>query len=116
MFQRFACVFFFHPTYTGSPPKIPGGSALIFQMEILEIQGDKVEARKCNPETLEKCNLKEQAYVQKMKGKSSDQMEKELKRLTEMMGSRMKPDLQKWISRRLYILKQMVEPKTEEEL
>ena len=85
-------------------------------MEILEIQGDKVEALKCNPETLEECNEKEQGYVQKMKAKASDQVEKELKRLTEMMSSKMKPELQQWISRRLNILKQMVEPNTAEEL
>ena len=31
----------------GSPPKIQGGDVLVFQMEILEIKGDKVEALKC---------------------------------------------------------------------
>jgi hypothetical protein len=111
-----ACVFASLFLPKGSPPKIPGGSALIFQMEILEIQGEKVRALKCNPATLEECNEKEQGYVKKMKGKASDQLEKELKRLTEMMNSRMKPELHKWISRRLHILKQMVEPKTDKEL
>jgi hypothetical protein len=28
----------------GSPPKIPGKSVLVFQMEILQIQGEKVGA------------------------------------------------------------------------
>jgi FKBP-type peptidyl-prolyl cis-trans isomerase len=112
----YSLTFYCFSSQKGSPPKIPGNSALIFQMEILEIQGDKVEALKCNPETLKECNDKEQGYVRKMKAKASDQVEKELKRLTEMMSSKMKPELQQWISRRLNILKQMVEPNTAEEL
>ena len=34
---------------SGSPPKIQGGDALVFQMELLEIKGGKVEASKCDP-------------------------------------------------------------------
>merc|ERR1711871_1392498 len=37
----------------GSGAKIPGGSALIFQMELIKIKGDKVQALNCDAETLE---------------------------------------------------------------
>jgi FKBP-type peptidyl-prolyl cis-trans isomerase FklB len=40
----------------GSPPKIPGGSALIFRMEIIKIKGDKVAANRCDVATLEGCD------------------------------------------------------------
>ena len=53
----------------GSPPKIGGGDALIFVMEMIEIVGDKVPAVKCNVVTLEECNDKEKTYVEKAKGK-----------------------------------------------
>lgn len=101
----------------GSPPKIPGDSTLIFQIEMLEIKGDKVEAMKCNPETGEDCNEKEQGYVTKMKKKTTQEVKKELDRLTELSNTKMKPELIEWIKRRVHILKQMVEqPKKEEEL
>merc|ERR1719201_2989194 len=51
----------------GSGAKIPGGSALIFRMEILKIKGDKVDAITCDPASLEGCNDKEKAFVEKMK-------------------------------------------------
>ena len=100
----------------GSPPKIPGGSVLTFQMEIIEIQGDKVDALKCDGETLDSCNEKEKGYIEKMQAKEKAQIEKEYERLKGMLDGKMKPELHAWISRRLYILKQMVEPKKEEEL
>merc|ERR1711871_258485 len=36
----------------GSPPKIPGGAALIFTIEMIKIKGDKVQALNCDAETL----------------------------------------------------------------
>jgi FKBP-type peptidyl-prolyl cis-trans isomerase FklB len=99
----------------GSPPKIPGGSVLIFTMEIIEIQGDKVDALKCNPTTKEDCNEKETAYIEKMLAKEKEAMEKEYERLKGMVNDKMKPELQAWISRRIHILKQLVEPKVNQE-
>merc|ERR1719231_2002138 len=32
----------------GSPPKIPGGSVLVFTIEMIEIKGDKVPAQRCD--------------------------------------------------------------------
>lgn len=36
----------------GSPPKIGGGDALIFKMEIVSIEGEGVPAITCDPSTL----------------------------------------------------------------
>jgi len=53
----------------GSPPKIGGGDALIFVMEMIEIMGEKVVATRCDVDTLEGCTDKEKGYVEKAKGK-----------------------------------------------
>merc|ERR1711998_344587 len=92
---------------SGSPPKIPGGSALIFRMEILKIKGDKVDAITCDPSSLEGCNDKEKAYVEKMKTKDAEGLKKELKRLQGMNGNSMKPELQTWMARRINVLTKM---------
>merc|ERR1712010_403826 len=84
---------------SGSPPKIPGGSALIFRMEIIKIKGDKVDAITCEPSTGDGCNEKEKAFVEKMKAKDAEALQKELKRLKGMKGSAMKPELQTWLMR-----------------
>lgn len=78
-------------------------------------QGDKVDALKCNPTTKEDCNEKETAYIEKMLAKEKEAMEKEYERLKGMVNDKMKPELQTWISRRIHILKQLVEPKVNQE-
>jgi len=108
----------------GSPPKIPGKSVLVFQMEILEIQGDpsqKVPAVKCSvskPE--EKCNDKERAYIEKVSGGVWDENKKksELERLRRIYNNdrdSLKDELANWLYRRIRILEQMVEVKGKEE-
>merc|ERR1711934_887455 len=92
---------------SGSPPKIPGGSALIFRMEIIKIKGDKVDAITCEPSTGDGCNEKEKAFVEKMKAKDAEALQKELKRLKGMNGSSMKPELQTWMQRRINVLTKM---------
>ena len=87
----------------GSPPKIKGGDVLVFVMEIIKINGDKVDAIKCDPETKENCNEKESAYIDKMKKKFAgnvDGIKGELKRLEGMSSAKVKPELQQWMSRR----------------
>merc|ERR1711865_626967 len=91
----------------GSPPKIPGGSALIFRMEIIKIKGDKVDAITCEPATLKGCNDKEKAFVEKMKASPADKLKSELSRLQRMNGGSMKPELQSWMVRRLNVLTKM---------
>merc|ERR1711861_36463 len=91
----------------GSPPKIPGGSALVFRMEIIKIKGDKKPAITCDPSTLNGCNDKEKAFVEKMKSAEPEKLKKELKRLQGMNGGAMKPELQQWMARRINVLTQM---------
>merc|ERR1712054_692647 len=91
----------------GSPPKIPGGSALVFRMEIIKIKGDKKPALTCDPATLDGCDDKEKAFVEKMKAATPDKLKAELKRLTGMNGSSMKPELQQWMMRRINVLTKM---------
>lgn len=98
----------------GSPPKIPGGSVLIFQMEILEIQGDSVPALSCDAATSENCSDKETAYILKTKTWDEAKVPKEVERLQGMLQGSMKPELKEWISRRLHILNQLTAKKEDE--
>lgn len=96
----------------GSPPKIQGGDTLIFQMEILEIKGDKVPALKCSISDTTDCNDKEKAYITKTQakiGSDAAAIAKELKRLQGMTGKKMSPELTNWLFRRVKILEQMTE-------
>merc|ERR1711977_80980 len=86
---------------SGSPPKIPGGSALIFRMEIIKIKGGKVDAVTCDPATEAGCNEREKAFIEKMKASPADKLQAELKRLQGMDGKSMKPELQAWMQRRI---------------
>merc|ERR1712205_273674 len=90
----------------GSPPKIPGGSALVFRMEIIKIKGDKKPAIKCDPATLDGCDDKEKGFIEKMKAKDGEALKKELKR-QGMNGGSMKPELQQWMQRRIVVLTKM---------
>lgn len=96
----------------GSPPKIPGNSALVFTIEMIEIQGEKVIALKCNPSTLEDCNDKEKTYVEKAKkkfGADRDELQEEVDRLMKISNSGgMKEELKLWIDTRIFILQQML--------
>merc|ERR1711998_775685 len=91
----------------GSPPKIPGGSALVFRMEIIKIKGDKKPAMTCDPASLDGCNDKEKAFVEKMKAATPEKLRAELKRLQGMSGKSMKPELQQWMMRRINVLTKM---------
>ena len=50
-----------------------------------------------------------------MLAKEKEAMEKEYNRLKGMVNDKMKPELQAWISRRIHILRQLVEPKVNQE-
>mmetsp|Transcript_45741 Transcript_45741/g.115125 ORF Transcript_45741/g.115125 Transcript_45741/m.115125 type:complete len:227 (-) Transcript_45741:146-826(-) len=92
----------------GSPPKIGGGDALIFTIEILKIKGEKRPAIRCDPETKEKCSEKELAFIEKMAPVSADDKQKELQRLEKQQGRKMKPELSTWIAKRVSILRKLV--------
>jgi hypothetical protein len=91
----------------GSPPKIGGGDVLVFTMEIIKINGEKKPASKCDVTTLEGCNDKEKAYVEKKKGASPTDLAAEVTRLTGLSGSKMSPDKQGWITGRILLLNKM---------
>lgn len=102
---------------SGSPPKIKGGDTLIFTMEIIKIEGNKVPAMKCDPNsaTHENCNEKEKTFITMIKGKIAKGMDvaKEIVRLNKMKGAKMKDSLVAWLSRRVFILEQMIKGKKE---
>lgn len=90
----------------GAGGDIPGGAVLIFQMEILEIQGEKVPALTCDPaKPTETCSEKETAYISKMRVKTPLEKKQEVERLAGMMEGKMTDELRDWIMRRIYILK-----------
>ena len=92
----------------GSPPKIGGGDVLIFQMEILDILGDKVPALQCKVAEGEQdeCNEKELKYITKTKEWAPAKVESELSRLRTILGKPMADDLKNWANRRVHILQQ----------
>jgi len=92
----------------GSGAKIPGGSALIFQMELIKINGNKIPAANCNPKDLTGCNEQEKEYVAKVAAWGSDKTSAEVARLNGMNKASMKPDLQTWIVRRAAILNKLL--------
>ena len=53
------------------------------------------------------CTDKEKEFMGKWKGKPADDIKKQLDRLQGMAGGSMKPDLKKWLTQRLAILKQL---------
>jgi FKBP-type peptidyl-prolyl cis-trans isomerase FklB len=102
---------------SGSPPKIPGDSVLIFKIEIIKINGDKVEASRCDPETKDGCSEKETKFIdvvaKKFKGDAA-KITGEADRLKKMGSGKMKPELKQWIDKRITILTKLVSPKKEE--
>jgi len=104
----------------GSPPKIGGGDALIFIMEIISINGDKVPAVKCNAITSESCSDKEKEYVKKMNDKfggDADFIEEELERVKRVASRNMKvtETLREWGKRREKLLEQLLDAAKEGE-
>jgi hypothetical protein len=100
----------------GSPPKIDGGAALVFQMEILDILGDKVDALKCLLDGTD-CNEKEVKFIEKCKAWEATKVESEIARLNGLQANPMKGELREWLRRRLHIIRQLSSAsKKEEEL
>jgi protein disulfide-isomerase A6 len=55
------------------------------------------------------CTDKETEFMAKWKGKSKEDVAAQLERLDKMMGSKMTPDLKKWLVQRINVLKQIKE-------
>jgi len=102
----------------GSPPKIGGGDALVFTLELLKIKGDKVPKLTCNALTLDGCNDKEKAYVQKASKKfdDADSLEDEIQRITKTVMTVKSDTLLEWANRRMHILNKLLTSAAEEEL
>jgi len=103
----------------GSPPKIGGGDALIFQMEIVEVMSDEGNlAWRCDLVTFEDCTEKEIAYIGKSRIKYSkgdpDEIDEELERLARMSSSKSKQSLKDWALVRTLILKSLVQTSEDE--
>jgi FKBP-type peptidyl-prolyl cis-trans isomerase FklB len=94
----------------GSPPKIPGGSVLIFTMEMVEITGPEKNlvfaAKKCSVVTRDKCSDKQNAYLDKVASWTSEKRSTEKARLHRMLmeSKPMKPALVWWIRQRFDLL------------
>lgn len=80
-----------------------GGRALDDLKSFVE---EKLEI-KCAVDDVMQCSEKEQAYIEKMKAKSPEEVDAALKRLDGMIGGSMKPELKQWIVQRARILRQM---------
>jgi len=105
----------------GSPPNIKGGDALIFKMEILEINGDTVPAISCDALTNVNCSDKEKAYIKSSGakyGSSADVLEIEIKRVNRVAAQNPKISKQNrdWGIRRVKILTQLLSAAGEKEL
>jgi len=100
---------------SGSPPKIGGGEVLVFQMEILKINGDKVKAVSCNPFTGEECTQKEKDFVAKWyKVKTVEEQKAEVERLEKMQAeNKTTKNLTKkqrlWLDGRVKIMAKIIE-------
>ena len=100
----------------GSPPKIPGGSVLIFTIEIIEIKGGRKPAFKCTVDNLDACSDREVAYVAKAQKKfaAPDALSAEIERLRRLSNSKTSPEKKNWMGRRLHILSSMTTLANEE--
>ena len=96
---------------SGSPPKIKGGDVLVFVMEIITIDGNKVPANRCDASTGEGCDEKETSFIAKIAekfGGAKDKIQGELDRIKGMASGKMKPALKAWVSKRMSILSQLI--------
>jgi FKBP-type peptidyl-prolyl cis-trans isomerase FklB len=91
----------------GSGAKIKGGDVLIFNMEIVKINGESKDAERCDIQTLKGCNDKAKAFIEKQKGNGMDKMKSELKRLSGMKDGDMKEDKKNWILSRIGLLNKL---------
>uniref|UniRef100_A0A6T8DDM8 Thioredoxin domain-containing protein n=1 Tax=Prymnesium polylepis TaxID=72548 RepID=A0A6T8DDM8_9EUKA len=64
-------------------------------------------AQKCGVDDPSGCTEKESEFMTKWKGKPAEEIKAQLERLTKMQGGSMKPELKKWLTQRLNILKQL---------
>ena len=94
---------------------------MIFQMEILAIQGETVPALKCSIDGKadDNCNDKERVYASKARTWYAEGDENkataQLARIRKILSSPMKDDLRDWARRRVNILEQFVEQQKQQQ-
>jgi protein disulfide-isomerase A6 len=67
----------------------------------------------CDVEDPKDCSDKEKTYIEKMKTKAAEEIEKQYARLDGMKGDTMKAELKQWLHQRLNILKGLKAKKEE---
>lgn len=83
------------------------------------MQGLVMEAGKtslCSISTKSGCSPKEATFIDQIASKSETEINEQLNRLNGMSAGKMTPDLKKWLSQRLAILKQFAEKAAKQEL
>ncbi len=90
----------------GFEPKIKPGDALIFVMEMIEIEQEKVPVVKCNIVSLEECSVKEMTYIEKAKLKfpNMDIVRNEIDRIRRV-SQNVSESSKLWAHTRVKILK-----------
>ena len=85
---------------------------------MLKIKGGKVPKLACDALTLDGCNDKEKAYVQKASKKfdDADSLEDEIQRITKTVMTVKSDTLLEWAKRRMHILNKLLTAAAEEEL
>ena len=68
---------------------------------------DEDSYTRCIASTGEGCNARESTFLEKMRGKSDDEIKAQKLRLRKMDKGQMKEELADWINRRLRICKQL---------
>eukprot|EP00933_Yihiella_yeosuensis_P079878 TRINITY_DN93296_c0_g1_i1.p1 TRINITY_DN93296_c0_g1~~TRINITY_DN93296_c0_g1_i1.p1 ORF type:complete len:227 (-),score=64.05 TRINITY_DN93296_c0_g1_i1:297-977(-) len=91
----------------GSPPDIGGGDVLVFTMEIIKINGEKVPANRCDVKTLKGCSDKQKDYIEKQTAKGKDKIVAEHERLNGMKSKKMKEDQASWLQQRMVLLQKL---------
>lgn len=105
----------------GSPPKIKGGDALIFTIEIIKINGAKVPSVVCDVVTKKDCSPEELTFlgkIMKKYGNDRDHLEDEIERVNRVAAKNTGASKknQDWGKHRVRLLEQLLDIAIKEEL
>jgi len=95
----------------GNTPKIPADAALVYTVELIKIKGTRTPAWKCKVATLEDCDDRMKAFIQKSVadfGGDLDELEHEIMRLVKSINTDMDEEILIWINVRVFLLQQMM--------
>eukprot|EP00928_Gymnodinium_smaydae_P048525 TRINITY_DN3244_c1_g2_i1.p1 TRINITY_DN3244_c1_g2~~TRINITY_DN3244_c1_g2_i1.p1 ORF type:complete len:264 (+),score=60.34 TRINITY_DN3244_c1_g2_i1:70-792(+) len=100
----------------GSGDKIKGGDVLIFRMEILEIQGAKVRAFKCDLKSRENCEPDELELLDEWVPKLPAELQAEIKSLSTKLEGTLKSGIREKLAPKLKFLKRIQKARAKQEL